>query len=367
VAIELSELELERSIARLAAEDIATHYVSFLGGGTYRHHSPAAVRRLAARTLTAGGAAAYRALRAELDDWNVSAAVLAGLPRVRPGIDPNRPALARGVAAALAVRPRRRVGVSRALQPAHRARLAAEAEALRCELVELPVAVDGTTDLAAAGAGLDAIVVQSPNVLGTFDLPTGADAERLAAAGVVVVVLVLEALALAVADPSAAGAAVVVCEGRSFGLPLAFGGPRATFVATSAELRDPGEPEEADGGHVAGAYLRLLGSGGLAAVADVSRARARALEERVTAAGFARRFSGATFNEAAFRVPAGWSAAAVLAALRRQTIVGGLDLGPWYPEYADCLLIAATELATERELAVGGGARAARASEPPER
>jgi len=342
VAIELSELELERSIARLAAEDIATHYVSFLGGGTYRHHSPAAVRRLAARTLTAGGAAAYRALRAELDDWNVSAAVLAGLPRVRPGIDPNRPALARGVAAALAVRPRRRVGVSRALHPAHRARLAAEAEALRCELVELPVAVDGTTDLAAAGAGLDAIVVQSPNVLGTFDLPTGADAERLAAA-------------------------VVVCEGRSFGLPLGFGGPRATFVATSAELGDPGEPEEADGGHVAGAYLRLLGSGGLAAVADVCRARARALDARVTAAGFARRFSGATFNEAAFRVPAGWSAASVLAALRRQTLVGGLDLGPWYPEYADCLLIAATELTTERELAALGDSLAAIASGPPER
>jgi len=66
-------------------------------------------------------------------------------------------------------------------------------------------------------------------------------------------------------------------------------------------------------------------------------------------------------------VPAGWSTASVLAALRRQTIVGGLDLGRWYPEYADCLLIAATELTTERELAALGDSLAAIASEPPER
>jgi len=61
---------------------------------------------------------------------------------------------------------------------------------------------------------------------------------------------------------------------------------------------------------------------------DEPRPRARAvLEARATAAGFERRFAGAVFNEAAFRVPFGPSAASVLATLRCQTIVGGLDLG----------------------------------------
>ena len=48
------------------------------------------------------------------------------------------------------------------------------------------------------------------------------------------------------------------------------------------------------------------------------------------------------------RVPG--RAADVLAALERRGIVGGLDLGRFYPELADCILMAATELTTAAEI-----------------
>ena len=51
-------------------------------------------------------------------------------------------------------------------------------------------------------------------------------------------------------------------------------------------------------------------------------------------------------------MPAG--AARVLAALQERGIIGGLDLGRFYPELADCILMTATELttpATSRALA----------------
>ena len=54
------------------------------------------------------------------------------------------------------------------------------------------------------------------------------------------------------------------------------------------------------------------------------------------------------FNEVAIRVPG--RAADVLAALERRAILGGLDLGRFYPELDDCILMTATELTTSADI-----------------
>jgi hypothetical protein len=41
----------------------------------------------------------------------------------------------------------------------------------------------------------------------------------------------------------------------------------------------------------------------------------------------------------------------VLEALRKHRIIGGLDLGRFYPELADCVLMNATELTTTAQIA----------------
>jgi len=48
-------------------------------------------------------------------------------------------------------------------------------------------------------------------------------------------------------------------------------------------------------------------------------------------------------------VPGG-SAKDVLKALQKQGVLGGVDLGRWYPELADTILMTATEVTTDAEI-----------------
>jgi glycine dehydrogenase subunit 1 len=101
---------------------------------------------------------------------------------------------------------------------------------------------------------------------------------------------------------------------------------------------------------VATIYLAALGKTGLRDVAAHNLVRSGALRDAVTALdGFSTRFAAPTFNEFAVRVRG--SAASALAALRQRGIIGGLDLGRFYPELADCILITATEVTTAAEIA----------------
>ncbi len=77
----------------------------------------------------------------------------------------------------------------------------------------------------------------------------------------------------------------------------------------------------------------------------------RAAELRAAVAaleGHAIRFAARTFNEFVLRVPG--RASATLAALRARGIIGGLDLGRFYPELADCIVMTATELTTTAQI-----------------
>jgi glycine dehydrogenase subunit 1 len=79
--------------------------------------------------------------------------------------------------------------------------------------------------------------------------------------------------------------------------------------------------------------------------------RTNALAERVCAIdGFSRAFPTPVFNEVAIRVPAALGAARLLAELERRTILGGVDLGRWYPGLDDCILMNATEMTTPEDI-----------------
>jgi glycine dehydrogenase subunit 1 len=97
-------------------------------------------------------------------------------------------------------------------------------------------------------------------------------------------------------------------------------------------------------------YLAAMGETGLRDCAVHNLARSRELRSAVTALdGVSARFSAPTFNEFVVRVPG--RAADALRALRERRILGGLDLGRFYPELADCILMTATELTTSAEIA----------------
>ena len=99
-------------------------------------------------------------------------------------------------------------------------------------------------------------------------------------------------------------------------------------------------------------YLAAVGAEGLRRCATLNVERTHALATAVTAiTGFARRFDAPVFNEIGIRVPRGTTAKAVLAALQKHGILGGIDLGRFYPDFADTMLMNATELTTDADIA----------------
>jgi glycine dehydrogenase subunit 1 len=98
----------------------------------------------------------------------------------------------------------------------------------------------------------------------------------------------------------------------------------------------------------AATFLSAVGPEGLREIADLSATQARHVAAAIEAAGLGqRRFSGPYFAEVAIRVP---DAARRHAAMAESGIVAGYLLERDYPELADTLLLAATELTTDADI-----------------
>jgi len=275
--------------------------------------------------------------------------------------------------------------VARAVHPNYRAVLRTYAEGLELTIDELPYAADGRTDLSSLDAVLAeqryaAVVVQSPNFFGAIDaLPPGA-AERIRATKTVVIGVVAEAMSLAALATPASWARKSASAKRSRSgtrdrvrrtARRLHRGERRTPAAHPRRLagksvdsagRTPtcsrcrranstsGAKRDLEHLHQPGPLRAvrddLPGRDGQDRAAQLRRANVAVTNELAckasALAGYARRFEAPTFNEVAIRVPG--RAADVLAELERRRILGGLDLGRFYPELADCILMTATEL-----------------------
>jgi glycine dehydrogenase subunit 1 len=327
-------------------------------------------------------------------EWQTYVCLLTGLDIANASLYDGATALAEGSIMAVNATGRRAILVSSAVHPNYRAVLRTYARGLEIDVEELPLAANGTTDFSALEARLAderfaAVVVQNPNFFGAIDVPPNAARRAIEATGTVLIGVVAEAMSLgALVPPGEWGAQIAVGEGQSFGVPVAYGGPYVGFLAaTTAHMRRipgrlVGRSLDSDGklaytltlqareqhirrekatsnictnqAHcalIATIYLAAVGATGLRRCATLNVERAHALSERVTAiAGFSRAFVAPAFNEVAIRVPHGMTADAVLAELAKRSILGGVDLGRFYPQLADCILMTATELTTSEEI-----------------
>jgi glycine dehydrogenase subunit 1 len=405
VVPQLSEIEIAQRFAALAARSTAAETISFLGAGAYRHYAPPVIAALAMRGEFLTSYTPYQAEVSQgylqaIYEWQTYVALLTGLDVANASVYDGATALAEAAIMALNATGRKALLVSRAVHPNYRAVLRTYARGLEVDVDELPYASDGTTDLSTLAAAVAdqryaAVVLQSPNFFGVVDPPSPAAAAALKASGTLAIGVTAEALALAaLVPPGDWGADIAVGEGQSFGNPVAYGGPHVGFIAcTTAQLRRipgrlVGRTLDAEGrpayvltlqareqhirrekatsnictnqAHcalVATIYLAALGAGGLRTCAAHNLARTAALRARVSAVpGVQARFAGPVFNELVVRV--GAPAREVLARLRERGIVGGLDLGRFYPELADCVLMTATELTTDAEIERLGAALA---------
>ena len=393
----LPEVQLTRRFEHFARKNTGSTLVSFLGGGSYRHYAPPAIASLAMRGefLTA-----YTPYQAEVSqgylqaiyEWQTYICLLTGLDIANASVYDGATALAEGAIMALNGTGRKRILVSRAVNPNYRAVLQTYCDGLDVQVDEIPLSGDGTTDLdalrnAVADKQYAGVALQSPNFFGNVDTPDAGTQNAITESGTVSIAVIAEALSLAaLATPASWGAQIAVGEAQSFGVAVAYGGPYAGFIAATKEhlRRIPGRlagktvdvqgndayvltlqareqhirreratsnicTNQAHCALIATIYLALLGKTGLRDVASANLARARELATRVSSlSGITLRFNAPFFNE--FAVNVHRPADVILAELAQRGILGGIDLGRFYPEYADCILMTATELTSSKDI-----------------
>ncbi len=186
--------------------------------------------------------------------------------------------------------------------------------------------------------------------------------------------------------PSEFDADFVVGEGQPLGIPMSFGGPYLGFFATRTELirkisgRIVGETVDGKGnrGYVltltareqhirrekatsnictnqglmalaATVYMSLLGKSGLRKVAELCYQKAHYAADQIAAiSGYKVRNEWTFFNE--FVVECNEDPKKIIDFLLHEGVLGGLDLGDFYPDMKNCLLLAVTEKNTKEEI-----------------
>jgi glycine dehydrogenase subunit 1 len=392
----LTEQEVRAELTRLAGRNRIPE-VSFLGAGAYRHLVPAVVMEVIGRPEFATSYTPYQPEVSQgtlqsIYEFQSLICELTGMEVASASHYDGATAMAEAALMACRLTRRHTVAVSTAVSPDARRVLATYCSGPGVEIVEVPASLDagseGVTDPAAAAAALGpdvaCVVAQQPNFFGQLE-PMRELADAVHGAGALLVAVV-EPTSLAVLEPPGTyDADIVAAEGQPLGIPLSFGGPYVGLMASRMEFvrqmpgRLVGATTDVAGrrGYVltlqareqhirreraasnictnqalmalaATTYLAAVGPNGLREVAELSIIQARHVTGALEAAGLARRrFDGPYYAEVALDVP---DALRRHAALAEQGIVAGLPLARDYPELADTLLLAATELTTDADV-----------------
>jgi glycine dehydrogenase subunit 1 len=390
----LTELELTRDVgALLARNEGADRRACFLGAGAYDHFIPAVVDALASRgefytAYTPYQPEASQGTLQAVFEYQTLVAQLTGMDVANASLYDGGSAVAEAALMALSTNRRTgRVVVAGTVHPEYRRVLRTYLEHLEPEVVEVP-ARGGVADVDAIAAAITdetaALVIQQPNFFGALedvDALCAVARDRGAAAIVSVDPISLGLLK----RPDAYGADVVTAEGQSLGNPLSFGGPYLGMLACKSEFlrklpgRVVGQTTDRNGKrcwvltlqtreqHIrrekatsnictnqgllalrASIYLAAMGPRGLREAAEQSARKAHYAADVLARAGLPPAFAGPFFKEFAVRCPK--DPAAVLQKVGEAGFHGGVALGRWDPELADCILIAVTEKRTKGEI-----------------
>ena len=392
----LGEMELTRHVTELAARNTpAGQAVCFLGGGSYDHFIPAVVDFVAGRSEFYTAYTPYQPEASQgtlqaVFEYQTLIAQLTGMDVSNASLYDGASAAAEAVLMARAATGRRaRVVAAASVHPEYREVIATYLANLDAELVTVatPQGTIGAQDLAAAVDDRTAcVVVEHPNFFGCLE-DVRACAEMAHRAGALLVVAVDPISLGLLARPGECGADIVVAEGQSLGNPMAYGGPYLGILACRQELvrrmpgRLVGQTIDRRGNrcwvltlqtreqHIrrekatsnictnqgllalrAAVYLAAMGPRGMRSVAELCLQKARYAMRQLTAGGvFRPAFDRPVFKEFVVRAADG-EVKRRLQAAQSHGIFAGVPLGRWYPEWADCLLVAVTEKRTRAEI-----------------
>lgn len=390
----LSEMEVGSLLEELSRRNLdAGERLSFLGGGAYDHFIPAVVDQILLRSEFY---TAYTPYQAEVSQGTLQSVYefqsliceLTGMEVANASMYDGATAAAEAALLACAHTRRRRVLIAGNVYPNYLQVMRTYFSGLEVESSEIAFK-EGLLDLADLQRQLSdevaAVIVQSPNFLGLVeDLSL---CEPLTHRNGALLVQIFDPLSLGIIKtPGEYNVDLAVGEGQSLGLPPSFGGPYLGLMAAKSSLvrklpgRLSGATTDAQGRrgfvltlqtreqHIrrekatsnictnqalcalaAAVYLSLMGKEGIREVAELCLEKSHyAQEEICKLEGFTRKFGSPFFKEFVIETPKrGYD---VIAALRKEGILPGLDLGRYFPGMENCLMIAVTERRTKDQI-----------------
>ena len=386
----LGELELTSHMQELARRNTdITENTCFLGAGSYDHFIPAVVD-----TLTARGEfyTSYTPYQPEVSQGNLQVMFeYQTLICQLTGMDVSNASLYDGGSAAVEAmlmaisitRRNSKIIVVESVHPEYRQIIKTYFATIGTEVVtvsdtsQLESALDETTA---------AVLVQSPNFFGSIeDIPTVA--EQVHEVGALLVCSVDPISLGLLKRPGDAGVDIVVAEGQSLGTPLLYGGPYLGIMACREEFvrrlpgRLAGQTVDQNGKrcwvltlqtreqHIrrekatsnictnqglfalrAAIYLSVMGPTGMRDVANLCLQKAHYAQQQLTKLD---RFDPICdqpfFKEFVIRDKQN-DIAGLLEKAEDFNLLAGVNLGKWYPQLEDCLLVAVTEKRTIHEI-----------------
>jgi len=396
----LSEMEIGRLMQQRSRED--GQPLCFIGAGAYEHHIPAAVWQIASRGELYSAYTPYQAEASQgtlqlLYEFQSMMTALTALDVSNASLYDGASALAEAVL--MAVRCNRkckspRILVPRALHPAYRRTLHTIVRQQGIELVEVPfdrrgghTTIEQLEELATREFA--ALVINQPNFFGILEevdaLTDWAHRHNALVIGVV------NPVALALLSPPGhwgeTGADIGCGDAQPLGMPLSSGGPYAGFLCCKQALvrqlpgRIAGRTLDVDGKPgftltlqareqhirrskatsnictnqgllvtVATIHMALLGAEGLERVAGACHANTASLGTMLCEIpGIEPLFERPVFHEKALHLPA--PTADILRSLAAHNVLAGFDVGLEYPELDPALLVCATEMRTQEDMA----------------
>lgn len=390
----MSEQDVVKHVTALAEENkTVLQYDSYLGGGAYEHFIPSFVDQLLMRSEFY---TAYTPYQPEISQGTLQAIYefqsmvceLTGMDLANASMYDGATALAEACLMACEVTKRKKVIVPRTVHPEYREVLAAYCSSRGIEPLEAGY-LDGKCDQEALVAMISqeiaAVVIQTPNFFGALE-EAGPIARIAHEYGALVIGAVNPVSLGLFKSPGQWGADIAVGEGQPLGTPLNYGGPYLGFIACKEKYmrrlpgRIAGMTKDKNGKrgfvltlqareqHIRREkatsnicsnqalcalaftmHLSALGKQGLKELADLNIQKAHyAAGQIAMLPGMRLAFSSPFFNE--FVIETEVDPSRINAVLLEDRIIGGLELGRFYPELKNHLLLCVTETKSKSDI-----------------
>lgn len=372
---------------RALGEKNAT-WPSFLGAGVYRHYRPVMCDVVVSRGEFLTSYTPYQAEIAQgtlttIFEFQTMICQLTGMDVANASMYDGSTSVPEAAMMAMRVTQREHILISRAVHPEYRQVLDTSARNQDMTVEEFGYdSATGSSDLEDLESKLSgkaaAVIVQTPNFFGCIENVKAA-ADLAHKHGALLVVVFAEAVSLGLLEPPKE--ADIVCgELQSFAISPSYGGPYAGVIAAKEKFlrqmpgRLVGQSKDSRGQRafcltlstreqhirrekatsnictnqalialIATVFMTVYGKEGLRELARQNLAKAHYLGGKLD-----RRFSSPYFNEVVVRTKT--SPAAINAELEQKKLIGGLDLGRFYPELKDCMLLCATEMSKRADM-----------------